>query len=114
MSPNTNSSEAKSSTLVNKRRSDNNSSDQNPQITNLSNKNDPNLKYITVTKHLCEPCPGTYIDILKTIKIICRDPSHYHDDQLIKKKSYQKVPNHSKPIKHYCGTTVSSLPMNCK
>ncbi len=84
MSPNTNSSEEKSPTLVNERKSDNNSSDKNQQnLGNLHNKIDPTLKNIVITKHLCEPCPGVYTDILKTLYIVCKDPNHSFIDGLI-------------------------------
>jgi hypothetical protein len=75
----------------------------------FDSKFDLNLKCITVTKHLCEPCPGTYIDILKTIRIVCKDPSHYPDDKTIKNKSNRKNTDQSKPINQYRYAPVSSL-----
>jgi hypothetical protein len=34
------------------------------------------ISEIVITKHLCEPCPGSYTDIFNKVLIICRDPSH--------------------------------------
>lgn len=43
---------------------------------------------ITITTHLCKPCPIFYTDIFNKVLIVCKDPSHknisIHNDGDIK------------------------------
>lgn len=76
MSPNTISSKETSSTYIGR-----------TEVFNDISRNDKKLcerqmPEIIITKHLCEPCPGSYTDIFNKVLIICKDPSH--------KKPYKK------------------------
>lgn len=80
MSPNTNSSEKNPSTSINGEPSDNNYSiESHSNIKDQDSKNDEITKTITVTKHLCDPCPILYVDYFKSVRILCKDPSHSYD-----------------------------------
>ena len=41
---------------------------------------DHHAKIVTVTSHLCLPCPRLYTNIFKTILIVCKDSSHKDDN----------------------------------
>jgi hypothetical protein len=106
MSPNINSSDEKPPTLIHKRKLDNNTSSQNHEnLFNTNNKPDPSSKNIVITKHLCNPCPGVYTDILKTIKIICKDPTHSPLDPSIDQKSYVKIKSQALSVSGHLDST---------
>lgn len=52
---------------------------------------DNHSEIVVITKHLCSPCPRMYTDIFKTILIVCKDPSHQHDDYLDDNKLNNKI-----------------------
>ena len=82
MSDNNNSSNKRSSTIDNTRLSNNYSFEKSDSIIRCHTPNDPKSKsqVVTITRHLCNPCPGLYSDIFGSIKIVCKDPSHGNND----------------------------------
>jgi len=72
MSPNINSSKSESSNYNNTNSLHNNySATENKSL----NSDAPKIK-ITITNHLCNPCPKYYTDVFNKVLIECKHPSH--------------------------------------
>lgn len=77
MSANTNLSKKVSSTNKNTKNLDNNYS-TGKKLQEEENKIKSKIK-ITITEHLCIPCPRVYTDIFDTVVIVCKHRSHSQD-----------------------------------
>lgn len=82
MSSNINSSNKGSPTIGNTHDSNNYSFEKNNSVERCHALSNSKSKVVTITRHLCNPCPGLYSDIFGSVKIICKDPSHGSNDQV--------------------------------
>jgi hypothetical protein len=82
VSANINLSNKGSPTKGNTQDSNNYSLKKDDPIEECDTQCDPKSITVTITKHLCNPCPGFYSDIFRSIKIVCEDPSHKSNERV--------------------------------